>query len=69
MAPGRTPPEIVARLNRELVKVLEMPEIRDQLFTHGMEPMPGSSEALARHIGRELAVWGRVVREAGIRAE
>ncbi|MBI2315695.1 MAG: tripartite tricarboxylate transporter substrate binding protein, partial [Betaproteobacteria bacterium] len=47
MAPGRTPPEIVARLNRELVKVLEMPEIRDQLFTHGMEPMPGSSEALA----------------------
>lgn len=69
MAPGRTSTEIVARLNRELVKVLETPEVRDQLFTHGMEPMPGSSEALAKYIERELAVWGKVVKEAGIRAE
>jgi tripartite-type tricarboxylate transporter receptor subunit TctC len=69
VAPGRTPADIVARLNRELVKVLETPEVRDQLFTHGMEPMPGTSEALAKYIERELAVWGKVVKEAGIRAE
>jgi tripartite-type tricarboxylate transporter receptor subunit TctC len=69
MAPGRTPREIIARLNRELVKVLETPEIRDQLFNHGVEPKPGTSEALAKHIESELALWGRVVKEAGIQAE
>lgn len=57
------------RPQRWLVKVLETPEIRDQLYTHGVEPKPGTSEALAKHIESELALWGRVVKEAGIQAE
>jgi len=69
VAPGRTPRDIVERLNREIVKALNTPETREQLLNNGMEPMPGTSEALARHIEREFRVWGRVVKEAGIRAE
>ena len=66
VAPVRTPKEIVARLNQELVKVLATPEVREQLIHHGLEPQPGTSEALAKYIEREHATWGRVVREAKI---
>jgi tripartite-type tricarboxylate transporter receptor subunit TctC len=69
VAPGKTPTDIVERLNREIVKVLNAPDVREQLLKNGMEPMPGTTEALAGHIEREYRVWGRVVKEAGIRAE
>ena len=68
VAPVKTPKEIVARLNQELVKVLAAPEVREQLISHGLEPQPGASEALAKTIEREYATWGRVVKEAKITA-
>jgi len=69
LAPGKTPRDIVARLNRELVKVLGAEDVLAQLAKSGMEAIPSTPEELARHIERELAVWGRVVREAGIKAQ
>jgi tripartite-type tricarboxylate transporter receptor subunit TctC len=66
VAPVKTPREFVARLNQELVKVLAAPEVREQLISHGLEPQPGTSEALAKTIEREYATWGRVVKEAKI---
>ena len=68
VAPVKTPKEILVRLNQELVKVLAVPEVREQLLSHGLEPMPGTSEALAKYIEREYATWGRVVKEARITA-
>ena len=68
VAPAKTPREILARLNQELVKALNVPEVREQLLGHGLEPMPSTSEALARYIEREYATWGRVVKEAKIAA-
>ena len=65
---AKTPKEIVERWNRELVKVLTHAEVNKQLLEHGLEPQPGTSEALAKHIERELATWGRVVKAAGITA-
>ena len=69
VAPAKTPKAIIERLNREIVRALNTPEIREQLLANGMEPMPGTSEALGKYIDREFRVWGRVVKEAGIRAE
>jgi tripartite-type tricarboxylate transporter receptor subunit TctC len=66
VAPVKTPREIIVRLNQELVKVLSAPEVREQLISHGLEPQPGTSEALAKYIEREYATWGRVVKEAKI---
>jgi tripartite-type tricarboxylate transporter receptor subunit TctC len=68
VAPAKTPKEIIARWNQELVKVLSAPEVREQLLAHGLEPMPGTAEELAKYIEREHATWGRVVKEAGITA-
>jgi len=68
VVPSKTPKDIVARWNQELVKVLTTPEVREQLLSHGLEPMPGTAEVLAQYIEREHATWGRVVREAKITA-
>ena len=68
VAPVKTPKEILVRLNQELVQVLAATDVREQLLGHGLEPMPGTSEALAKYIEREYATWGRVVKEARITA-
>lgn len=69
VAPAKTPREIVERLNREIVRVLGSAEVREQLAPHGIEPTPSTPEELARHIERELEIWGRVVRQAGLKTE
>jgi tripartite-type tricarboxylate transporter receptor subunit TctC len=69
MAPARTPKEIVARLNRELVKALNAPEVKDLLNKQGLEPAPGTPGELARFIESEHKIWGKVVKEAGIKAQ
>ena len=69
IAPAKTPKDVVDRLNRDLVKVLSTPDVREQLLANGMEPQPSTPEELGRHIEREFATWGRVVKEAGIQLE
>jgi tripartite-type tricarboxylate transporter receptor subunit TctC len=69
VAPGKTPPEILDRLNAELVKVLRAPDIREQLLQHGLEPHPGTREELAAYIRKETETWGKVIRAANIQAD
>jgi len=61
VAPGRTPKEIIERLNREIVRTLNTPETRDRFLSHGEEPSPSTPEELAKTIERELATWGRAL--------
>ena len=68
-APAQTPQPVVARLNTELVKILAMADVREKLANHGVEPGGGSPESLGRFLVSEVAKWGDVVREAGIRTE
>jgi tripartite-type tricarboxylate transporter receptor subunit TctC len=69
-APGRTPPAIVARLHAELTKALGSPEVRDKLEQQGLEvAAPNTSEAFAHLIDQEMALYGKVIRESGIKAE
>ena len=69
VAPGKTPVELLDRWNRELVKVLKSPDVREQLLQHGLEPMPGTREELAKYIKKETEVWGKVIKAAKITAE
>ena len=68
VAPSRTPAPIRARWTDELSAAMRSPEVVEQLHGHGMEPKPGSADELAATIRREFAVWGKVVREAGLAA-
>lgn len=69
LGPARMPKELVDRLNRELVKTLQTPEVIALLDKQGVEPQPGTPEELARYIEREYQTWGKVVKEAGIKAQ
>jgi len=68
LAPAGTPKPILERLHRELVQVLKAPDVREQFEKQGMEAKPGTPEELAKYMERELATWGRVVKEAKIQA-
>lgn len=66
--PAKTPNEIADRWNRELVKILNDPAVRQALLAQGMEPAPSTREQLAAYIRREYDTWAKVVKEANITA-
>ena len=68
-APTGTPREIVARLNAEIGKALQVPEVRQTLLKQGAEPLGGTPEAYAAHIKAEIAKWARVVKISGARID
>ena len=69
VAPGKTPRNLIDYWNRELVRALKDPEVSKELAKHGLEPQPGTPEALAKYIDAETEKWGRVVKAANIKAE
>jgi len=68
-APAGTPPAVVARLNREIVRALAQPEVKDRLFVSGLESVGGSPAQLAATLKSEMTRMGKLIREAGIRVE
>jgi tripartite-type tricarboxylate transporter receptor subunit TctC len=69
LAPAGTPRDIVLKLNTELGKALEQPEVKNSLLAEGAEPVGGSPEAFAAHIRSEKERLGNLIREAKIRLE
>jgi tripartite-type tricarboxylate transporter receptor subunit TctC len=69
LAPAATPPDVIVILNRELGKALRSPDLSQRLAGIGVEPAPGTSGELAARIRRETELWGRVIKEAGLKTE
>ena len=67
-APAGTPRDIVLRLNGEIRKILEMPEVVRTLVEAGNEIVTGTPEAFGRQVQGDIERWSRVVRAAGITA-
>jgi tripartite-type tricarboxylate transporter receptor subunit TctC len=68
-APGGTPAPIVQRLNAELAKIVDMPDVRKTLSEQGADLQGGSTEDFAAFMRNESARWGAVVKRAGIKPE
>jgi tripartite-type tricarboxylate transporter receptor subunit TctC len=68
-APSGTPAPIVQRLNVELVKILDSPSIRKSLTEQGADIQGGTPEEFGAFIGHELARWGAIVKQAGIKPQ
>ncbi len=66
-APARTPPAIVARLQKEVARVVRLPDVREGLARLGVDPVGGSSEELGRVLARDIERWTAVARAANIR--
>ncbi len=69
VAPAGTPRPIVRRLNEALVSILNMPDVQERIRALGMTPSPSTPEELDRQIRADHALWGGVVKRAGVKAD
>jgi len=68
-APAGTPHEIAVRLNAEVQKIMQTPEVQKRLEAEGAKFVPTTPESFAAFQKAESAKWGKAIREAGIKAE
>lgn len=68
VAPAATPRAVIARLNKELVAILNSSEVRQILLPQGLEPSPSTPMALGQYMKSEFEKWGRLIVDAGISA-
>jgi tripartite-type tricarboxylate transporter receptor subunit TctC len=68
VGPRGMPSDVVARLGRDVVGVLEDPEVVAKLAELGMQPSPGDANAMAAHIESEQARWVPLIKSRGIRS-
>ena len=68
-APAGTPRAIVLRLNGDINRILQQPDVRERFLANGMFPSGGPPEALRDHLRSEITRWSKVIKEAGIKPE
>ena len=66
---GKTPQPVINQLNAALVAIMKDPEMRERLIKQGAEPLGGPPAELRQYLASEIAKWGKVIREAGIKAD
>jgi tripartite-type tricarboxylate transporter receptor subunit TctC len=66
---AKTPVAIVNRLNQEIVRVLNQPDVKEKFLNTGIEPVGSSPEQFAVTLKSEVARWSKVIKDAGIRIE
>jgi tripartite-type tricarboxylate transporter receptor subunit TctC len=69
LAPAKTPPDIVKRMNEELNKVLKNPEVAKKLDAQGIDVVGGSTAQAAAFIDKQMSIWAKVVKDNGIKAD
>jgi tripartite-type tricarboxylate transporter receptor subunit TctC len=69
LAQGRTPAPVIARLNAEVNRALEAPDLREKLLAQSYEPLGGPPERFAEAIRADMERFGKVIREGGVKVE
>ncbi len=69
LAPAGTSAAIIKRLNHEISLAMQQPDVRDRLLGQGAEPLWGPPDELRKLLAREREVWGKVIREAGVKPD
>ena len=67
--PGATPEAIRGKLQGEFIRVLQLKDVRERLVTLGNEVVNGKGEDLAALLDRELKLYAKIIKSAGIRPE
>lgn len=68
-APAKTPPPVVARMQKEIARVVTIPDVRQKLVEQTADPVASSPEELDRVVKTELRKWAEVIRSAKIKIE
>ena len=69
MAPAGTPPEVIARWNADVTRILNTPEMRERLIAQGAEAAPDTPAEFTRFIADELARYARIVKASGAKVD
>lgn len=69
LGPAGMPKEIVTKLNSEITKAMNSPETKKALYDAGVEPSSSTPEAMSEYMVKEMARWGKVVKDIGIKLE
>ena len=69
LAPAKTPPDILKRMNEELNKALKNPERSSKLAAQGIDVVGGSAESARTFIDRQMDIWAKVVKDNNIKAD
>jgi tripartite-type tricarboxylate transporter receptor subunit TctC len=67
--PGKVAPELIARINAEVARILHAPELKARLASQGIEVVTNSPAEFARFVRDDNAKWGKLIKESGIRGE
>ena len=68
VVPAATPKDIVAKLNKEIASILNLPEIKNRFNNDGADVVANTPEQFGAHIRSELVKWEKVIKSAGIKA-
>jgi len=68
-APAGTPVDVVKRLNTEIVKIINMPDVREKLVGLGAEPVGNTPDEFAALVKGEVVKWAAVVKQSGARVD
>lgn len=68
VVPAKTPRSIINRLNKDIIAVMTMPEVKEFLFKQGLDIAPSTPEEFTAYIKSETAKWAKVIKTAGIQA-
>ncbi len=66
LAPAGTPKPVISKLNQQIVRILQLPEVKDQLSKQGYDAVSSTPEELGGMIATDLAKWGKVVKTIGL---
>ena len=66
-APARTPRPVIERLNIEINRMLQTPDVRERFQALGVAPLGGTPEALGKYLEFEINRWAKLIRETGVK--
>jgi tripartite-type tricarboxylate transporter receptor subunit TctC len=69
LAPARTPPDIIAKLNAELTRVILLPDIREKLASQGTTPLPMNPPEFGKWLAEQTGRWAKLVKDTGFKFE
>ena len=69
LAPAKTPPEILKRMNEEINKALKNPDVAKKLEAQGIDVVGGSSDSARVFIDKQMDIWAKVVKDNNIKAD